>query len=406
MQRIRMSIPYFEHYGWEAEVVMVDSLYTDQQKDHLLLLSIPAHTKVHTVKAFPKKLTGKIGMGSLAWRCYWQYKIKVAELLNTYKYDLIYFSTTQFPVCALGAYWKKLFGIPYVIDMQDPWYSTYYKGKAKQAQSIKQKLNTQLHKYLESVAMNSVNGLISVSQAYINVIKENYPALKHIPSVSIPFGAFKPDTEIAITNARLFTNLLDSNFINLVYIGRGGTDLHRAIIPLFKALQIGLGNNSALYGKLKIYFIGTSYAPLGLGVPTIIPLAKQFGIANNVVEITDRISYYHTLLTLQQANALFIPGSDDPQYSASKIYPYLLTNKPLMAIFNPQSPVIDILAEYGAGYTYSFKDTAVEKQVNLFLVKLLNNKLSAPAYNHTAIQKYSAENLTKLQCQLFEQALK
>ena len=91
-----------------------------------------AGIKIHQVKAFNKKWTSKFGLGSIALRSLWFYRKKVNQLLKKGHFDLIYFSTTQFPVCILGASWKKRFQIPYVIDMQDPWFSDYYENKPKE----------------------------------------------------------------------------------------------------------------------------------------------------------------------------------------------------------------------------------------------------------------------------------
>ncbi|MDB5150602.1 MAG: hypothetical protein JWQ57_4622 [Mucilaginibacter sp.] len=77
MQRVRMSLPYFEEYGWDAEVVTVDEKYSEQVKDELLLQSLPAHIKIHRVKAFNKKWTSKFGLGSIALHSLWFYRQKV-----------------------------------------------------------------------------------------------------------------------------------------------------------------------------------------------------------------------------------------------------------------------------------------------------------------------------------------
>ncbi|WP_255496131.1 glycosyltransferase [Mucilaginibacter sp. FT3.2] len=404
MQRIRMSLPYFAANNWEAEVIMVDEQYTDLPTDELLLQSIPKHIKIHKVKALKKNITSKLGLGSIALRCLWFYRQKIKALLKTQQYDLIYFSTTQFPVCILGAYFKKRFGIPYVIDMQDPWFSTYYHDKPKAQRPPKYWFSYRLNKYLEPIAMNSASGLISVSDDYTADLKNRYPPIKNIPSATITFGAFEPDMQIAAQNKNAFPNLLDVRYTNIVYIGRGGADMHLAITPLFKALKAGLDKGNEAFKLLKLYFIGTSYAPNGQGKPSILPLAQQFGLANNVIEITDRISYYHTLVTLQLADALFIPGSDDPKYTASKIYPYLLTQKPLLAIFNRASSVINIMKEYGVKEVYDY-DTVTEANVNTFLSSLINGDLEMPRYHSQAINKYSARQMTFNQCKLFDSVI-
>ncbi|WP_413666193.1 glycosyltransferase [Mucilaginibacter sp. Mucisp86] len=404
MQRVRMSLPYFAACGWDPEVVTIDEQYADQAKDELLLQSLPSGIKIHKVKALSKKLTSKVGLGSIAIRSLWYYRKTVNRLLKNNKFDLIYFSTTQFPVCILGAYWKKRFGVPYVIDMQDPWHSDYYINKPKNEQPPKYWFAYRLNKYLEPIAVKNVAGLISVSSAYIDELKSRYPVIQNIPAATITFGAFEPDLQIAKDNEKLFPNLLDESSVNVVYIGRGGKDMHKAISPVFEALQTGLKKDKEQYIKIKLYFIGTSYAPAGQGIATIQPLAKQYGIADHVVEITDRISYYQTLLTLQQADALFIPGSDDPKYTASKIFPYLLTKKTVLAVFNAASSAIPIMQQYGVEHVYSY-DNITNENVFTFFNQLIQGGLKPVEYNTDAVKEYSAQEMTLAQCRLFDKVI-
>ena len=407
MQRVRMSLPYFTKFGWNPEVVTVDEKYTDIAQDDLLLQSVPDNIIIHRVKAFNKKWTSKLGLGSIGLRSLFYYFLNVNSLLKNKKYDLIYFSTTQFPVCILGAYWKKRFKIPYVIDMQDPWFSNYYQDKPKSQRPKKYWFSYHLNKYLEPIAMKKVDGLISVSDSYISDLKKRYPSIKNVPGQTITFGAFKPDMEIAASNKNLGERLLTQNDINIIYVGRGGNDMHSAISPVFEALQFGLKNSPQLFNKLKFYFIGTSYASSGRGVETIMPLAKKFQVENNVIEITNRISYYQTLNLLQEANALFIPGSDDPKYTASKIYPYLLTLKPILAIFNSNSSTLRILEEYGVINSFSFDLTPdLTTKINAFLCKIAANDKTEVVYNQNAMEEYSAETITKMQVQFFEVIIK
>jgi hypothetical protein len=402
MQRVRTSLPYFKQNDWEVEIVTVDTQYLDAPTDELLLQTIPADIKIHTVKALKKQLTAKFGFGAIAFRAYWFYRKKVDELLKAKKFDLVYFSTTQFPICALGIHWKKRFGVPYVIDMQDPWYSTYYDDK--QQRPPKYKLIYTLHKYLEAATMKQVGGLISVSESYIIDLKNRYPQIANVPSATITFGSFEPDIDLAIKNKSVFTSLLHPNYKNIVYIGRGGVDMHKAITPVFKVFKQLITDDPDVYNNVKLYFIGTSYAPADEGAATILPLARQFGIEDNVIEITNRVSYFHTLATLLQADALFIPGSDDPRYSPSKLYPYLLAKKPLLAIFNPQSSGLNILNDYGVqGYSYTSQD--IETPIKSFFSDLLAGTLTAPAYKADGVDKYTAETTTQKQCELFDRVI-
>lgn len=407
MQRVRMSLPYFADFGWEAEVVTVDEQHSDMLKDDLLMESLPENTKIHTVKALPKNLTSKFGLGSLIIRSFWFYKKKVNQLLMTKHFDLIYFSTTQYPVCILGPYWKKRFGVPYVIDMQDPWHSEYYQDKPKNQRPKKYWFSYRFNKYLEPIAMKQVGGLISVSESYIDNLKSYYPEIAAIPSSVITFGYFEQDISIAIENQNMFRCLLSPGFKNIVYVGRGGIDMQKAIRPVFNSLKQFTLSYPEAGNKIKMYFIGTSYAPAGTGKLTIQPLAEEIGIQDNVIEITDRISYYHALVTLHQADALFMPGSDDPKYTASKIYPYLLVKKPLLAIFNSLSPALEVLRSCGVEHAYSYDLSGnLANQLSNFLSAVSNDSFKLPEYNNAQLTQYSAKSTTQKQCDLFNQVVK
>ncbi|TWI99246.1 glycosyl transferase family 4 [Mucilaginibacter frigoritolerans] len=404
MQRIRTSLPYFKDYGWEATIVTVDEEYSEQVKDNLLLQSVPKGVNIHKVKAFSRKWTSKLGLGSIALRSLWFYRQTVNAILKREQFDLIYFSTTQFPVCILGAYWKRRFNVPYVIDMQDPWHSDYYKDKPKEQRPAKYWFSYRLNKCLEPIALKKVDGLISVSQYYIDTLKTRYSVIKNVPEATITFGAFDPDIKIARDNKALFTPILDGAFINIVYVGRGGADMHKAIAPVFEALKKGLTEKPERFDKLKFWFIGTSYAPVGQGIPTILPLAKQYEVEGMVMEITDRISYYQSLATLQQADALFIPGSDDPQYTASKIYPYLLMKKPVLAIFNKSSSAIEVLnncAQNGIVLTIGDETDKIYQ-----LLQDWANGIFKAVEPTVVFDEYSAKNLTEKQTELFNEAIK
>jgi hypothetical protein len=405
MHRVRTSLPFFEQCGWAAEVVTVDTLYTDMVQDELLLQSVPPAIKIHKVKAFDKRRSSKLGLGSIALRSLWYYRKYVNKLLSNKHFDLIYFSTTQFPVCVLGAYWKKKFKVPYVIDMQDPWHSDYYRDKPKSQQPPKYWFSYRLNKYMEPAAIKNADGLIAVSEQYITDLQNRYPSIKNIPAATITFGMFPPDLDIAIKHRAEFKQLLNPDDINIVYVGRGGTDMHKAITPIFEALAQGLKTDPAFFSRLKFYFIGTSYAPAGQGKPSILPLAQILGLNNQVIEITDRISYYHSLAVLMQADALFIPGSDDAKYTASKIYPYLLTRKPLLAVFNPQSSAIRILEDFGIDTVYNYDDITLHN-IRDFLTALDGKPNLSINLSAEAVENHLAQTKTQLQCELFNIAIK
>lgn len=404
--RIRLSLPYFHQNGWQPTIVAVKDTYSDMVKDELLVKSIPANISVHRVGALSKKWTRKIGLGSIALRSLWYYRQYLNRLLKEETYDLLYFSTTQFPVLILGPYLKRKFNLPYVIDMQDPWHSEYYQSKSKKQRPAKYWFSYRLNKFLEPIGMSSVGGFISVSASYIENLKTRYPSIKALPSRILPFSADRKDFEIAFKYKSKLSLNFDPNdgLIHLVYVGRASIDMEPALKLLFKAFKLGLKTNHKHFDRIRFHFIGTSYAEAGLGQKSIEPISKEFGLDKYIREQTNRISYYNTINHLLHAHALIVLGSDDPNYTASKIFAYIIANRPLLAIFNKSSSVKEILRKCDAKLFVDIEDTSQSENI---IYNFLSNIDTRNATSLNALRplpdEYTAENMTKKQCELFDQ---
>lgn len=414
--RVRTGLSFYAAYGWIPEVVAVDPRYCDIVQDKLLLQSVPNGTTIHQVKALEKRWTAKIGLGSIALRSLFFYYAMVKKLLKTNSYDLIFFSTTQFPILALASVWKKQFKIKIVFDIQDPWHTTYYKFKPKHERPKKFWFSYYLNKMLEPLAMRAADGLISVSAGYVEVLHKRYPYLKNKPNLTIPFGMHLPDLKIAQANAcsepawclgrASLENVAIHNqtrYFNLVYIGRGGHDLLPAFRYLLQAIKLGLKKYPQEFKKLKVQLFGTSYAPNGSGKATF---GKDIeGLTEIFQESTDRLPYYQTLNTLSAADMLFMPGSDQADYVASKLFPYLMVQRPILAIIHPCNAISSILSNAPQARVFNMRmgDTMLSTNIATCLRDAILGFKNTPLPMPNELSQYSSEHLTCLQTKLFNQ---
>ena len=120
MHRVRMSLPYFGDFGWEPRVLTVDPALTERILDPHLLETVPKEVPVHRTKAFNPSWTRKLGVSAIGLRAFPFLYREGARIIREHRPDLVYFSTTAFPVLVLGRLWKRRFGVPFVIDLQDP----------------------------------------------------------------------------------------------------------------------------------------------------------------------------------------------------------------------------------------------------------------------------------------------
>jgi len=143
-------------------------------------------------------------------------------------------------------------------------------------------------------------------------------------------------------------------------------------------------------------------------VKTIEPLAHQHGVAPFVTESPERLPYFEALQLLVDADFLVVPGSDDAQYTASKIYPYILARKPLVALFRETSSVCDVLRRTAAGTLVPLTSDRLADRSVCFaaLVDMASRLPFEPATNWNEFKPYLAAEMTRQQCELFDDVLR
>lgn len=412
-QRVRMSLPYMEEFGWEPHILTVRPDCVQGVQDPILAKTIPPDIPITYTGALPVQQTRRIGMGSLGLRCF-PYLLPAGDrLLSQHKFDLVYFSTTIFITMVLGSIWHHRFNIPYILDFQDPWLSDYY----KQAQTLppggrfKYGFAQLQAKLLEPKALSKVAHVISVSPAYPKTLQQRYPHLQPEQFTVLPFGAPEPDFA-ALSRLNIQQTIFNPNDgkRHWVYVGRGGDDMALAVRSLFLGIQSHRRQNPEIWQSVQLHFVGTSYAPGNLAVKTIEPIAQELGIADLVSEHPHRIPYFEALQVLTDSNAIVLIGSDDPGYTASKLYPCIVARKPILAIFHHQSSVVDILRRCHAGQAVTFSSKQQPEDLQSSVITQLNWLLSIdkgfqPNTDWSAFQPYTAREMTHKQCAIFDRCV-
>ena len=254
--------------------------------------------------------------------------------------------------------------------------------------------------------MPECSGIVTVSSGYIKMIQKRYRTLACPPWLTLPFGALPHDFRIAAALPNSRTNL---DATDILYVGRGGSDMSLAVGALFTAFSSGLKSHPELFSRVHFTFIGTSYAASGKGIKTIEPLAEQIGIGSYVTEQTDRLPYFHCLKRLQEADLLFMPGSTDSSYTASKLFPYIKARREILAVFNEESSVVNILKTTHAGNVVTFRsnDTvaAVGERLKPVLTELLRKLPIKPETDWEAFEPFTAREMTRQQCEFFSSVI-
>jgi glycosyltransferase involved in cell wall biosynthesis len=368
---------------------------------------------VHRVGALPARFTRLAGLGNLAYRAWFSLSTAGARLLREQKFDLVYFSTTQFVITALGPRWFREFGVPYVIDLQDPWRTDYYErpGAPRPPGGWKYRFARWQAARLEEPAWRSAAGFIAVSEDYLVELRRRYPWFAAKPSVVIPFGA--PEADFALARDRddiapVFTPEADT--INFVSVGAVGPIMQGALERLFASVRALRASDRPTAARLRFHFIGTSYATGRRALPSVAPIAAQFGVSDLVREQTTRVGYFVAIKTMLAADAIIVPGSNDPGYNPSKIATCFLARKPTLALTPPNSAFERMVSDlsFAAIARIPATNTATaDTVITDFLRRVVPHATVSPFMRNTTLfsATHSARARTRQQCELFERAL-
>lgn len=362
--RLRLLLPHAASCGWDVEVLTVEPGEIPAATDAWLEQQLPSGVPVHRVQVSP--LVSWF-CNTLALRCFGSMYTKGNTLLATGNFDLVFFSTTDFLLHLLGPLWKQKFAVPFCMDYQDPWVNSYYDehpSVPKPGGTVKYWLMHQVDKLAERYVVAACDGFLAVSADYLTALGHRYGgSVVAKPCLVRTFPAEPAEMQKVVVAGDAHATRPAQTWR---YIGRGGADMAKAATAFFRAWERAIAAGDVAVDAIRFEARGTSYARADRAEPTLAPLVQGSVLAGNVTELTDRLAYGAMLGALAQSDALIVFGSDDAAYTASKIYPYLLAGRPLLAIFHRDSSVVGLMQQVGGGVCVAFStDMPVDELAEL-----------------------------------------
>jgi hypothetical protein len=411
MQRVRMSLAHYRKSGWDPVVLAVepDGVAAPQEAD--LLNTFPGDIAVHRCRAWPRRF----GFGTVGLRALQPLHHEGARLLGAQRFDLVFFSTTQFITLLLGRRWRHRFGVPYVVDIQDPWRTAAYEqpGAPRPPGGWKYQFARLVAWRMEERCFRDAAGFVSVSPRYLADLGRRYPWFAARPQATIPFG-IAPEDFLAAQRLPLPAELPARipGEVRLVYTGAAGPIVPQAAAALFAGLHRYRQQNPAQANRLRLLFLGTHYVPAGQSRPALESLTAQHAVADLVFELPHRLGHLQSLRCLLEADALLLLGSIDPAYSPSKLYPYYLAGKPILGLVFADSHLEQLLRELACSWLVTIPSAATPDAVSAGLAGFFDLALTGfppaalpPRNDEFFNRNCLAETLTRRQCELFAQAI-
>jgi hypothetical protein len=343
--RVRVLAPHLQKFGWDPTVLTVRPEDYEGQLDRELAAAIPASLRVVRTRALPAALTRRFGIGDLGLRSLPGLYRAAVRLLGREPFDAIFITIFPAYPALLGPPLARRFGLPFVLDYQDPWVNAWgvtIGGGPNGRVDWKSRASRRLAEWLEPIAVRSARAITAVSPGTWTPILERNPAI-HPVTMAIPIGVEPADFSMQPDGTSRALLDPDDGFVHLCSAATVAPLGLETIRALFVAAARLREHRPDAYARLRFDFIGTTAETRPTRREVVLPLAREAGVAAIVRETPTRLPYSTAIRLQQQAAALLALGSAEPHYTPSKIYPLLLARRPVLAIYHEQSSVVPFL---------------------------------------------------------------
>lgn len=337
------------------------TIKTDKDK---LYFQTPEIIKQFIRGIFP--IDNKIGWFPFAYK-------KAVNLCNKKKYNLIFATIGPFTSGYLAYRLSKVTKIPYFIDYRDQWslyvYPLYFFNILKRhAESIEKKM-------LENACGVSFVG---------KFMKENILSYfgKHLESkIVVAYNGFDEDD---------FTIEVDKRNDNKIIIRYIGTLYGLQKPDFFIKALIEMIDLNTIPDNVCFEFIGNYYSETN-------ELFSDLKLAR-YLKTRNQVSHPEAVALMKSSDALllFLSSKNSTDVIPGKIFEYMRTGVPILAMISESSETAQILKDVGHNYFCSMEDIEMIKTKLNDLIKYLtlNIDKKTEVYNKDKICFYSRENQT------------
>jgi hypothetical protein len=309
---------------------------------------------------------------------------------------------------------KRVGRMPFVLDYQDPWVGSWGSSTGPGSggkPDLKSRLSRAVAARLEPIAVRAADAITSVSAGTYEALRGRIPEARSKPCVPLPMGGEPLDFDL-IRSRPPGNSVFDSHDgkFHLSYVGTLLPNGIETLRSLLKALALLKVREPLMFSTLRVHFVGTSNQSVGRMEERVLPEARALGVAEVIDEIPARVDYFDALDVLVRSDAVLLLGSSERHYTASKLYPAILSRRPLVAMYHNESSVVAILGRAARPpsvrlITYDDSNRA-ESRVEAVYAEL-RSMLDAPIYDpadvrQSVLEEYSARSIAGRLASLFD----
>jgi glycosyltransferase involved in cell wall biosynthesis len=380
---------YLPQFGFRPYVLTVkNSMYTS--KDLTLVKEIPPEVRILKTFSFEHRLLRASRLLNIDPGWFFVPDVNVGwlpfsvragtKIIKQENIDVIYATAPIWTSLLIGCFLKKKTKKPLVVDFRDPWTINAHVEPPT-------RFHAKIENFLERKVLTSADYVITISEPYKCKYIEKYPFLKTKSEVIM--NGVDPDD---------FKNLkrrpLQGKF-RIVHTGSfyGLRSPKYFLFALHKLVQ----EKPDLRKQIEMQFVGN----YGKEAPIIV---DKLGL-NDVIQFINYMPHEKCLeLMLNSHILLLIVASEGDKTSGivtGKLFEYLFSGRPVLALAPKESIVADIVQSAKAGLVVSPNVEAIKEAILELYEQWAEGKLSATTKT-ASIESYNRKFLTSKLAQIFE----
>lgn len=262
------------------------------------------------------------------------------------QFDAVYTTSGPYTTHLVGFYLKDKYRLPWIADYRDPWTGNPASDWNRESDGFK------IFYALEKLLLHHADLNITVVDSLVPVYQADFQLPEH-KITSITNGYDEEDfQELDFPTGK-------SPKFTITYSGLLYTK-DRDVSPVFRALASLTDANQIDRSRVSFLYVGE-------GEQDVHALAKRYGL-EDIVQTTGYISHHQALQYNINSNLLLLLVGDDARVKhvfTGKIFDYLRSGKPILAIAPDPSVVKETLDATGHGYVVQGHDTERMREILL-----------------------------------------
>jgi len=384
VQRTLKFVKYLREFGWNASVLTVHTKRSTLT-DLTLLNEVPPDTIIYRTMApaLPTRVPWKIRNSIARWFLVVDEQIgwlpvavrRGKELLQSSGIDALVSSSAPYTSHLIGYQLRDIAQIPWVADFRDPWIdnlTTQYPTR----------LHASLAQRFEQRVITRADRTLVVSEPMRAAILKRYTGLPEDQVITLTNGYDPADfvntTPPSEQNSKFTITYTGSFYANA-----------RSPSNFLAALKKCLDDQRIPRDKIRVVLVGNLASKINDDI-------HQLNLSD-VIQITGYVPHRSSISYLHQSDLQLLiigslPGSQ--AIFTGKIFEYLASNKPILALA-PPGAACDLILEARAGEVVAPDDIGeIANQLCMFYTKWVSGRLHLNS-DLSVIQRYDRRQLTQ-----------